>query len=130
MNADSFVATNICQGNTASTYYNSTTPLYIGALTADEIVLAGGKVYGTNLNFYLINDYQKNNNEQWWTISPGRFNGSIDVVFMIKYDGYMGNQGVSNSYSFRPAVTLKSGQRININYTSTGTKSNPYVIGY
>lgn len=130
MSGDTFVTTNECHGNTASTYYNSTTPLYIGALTADEIVLAGGIVYGINLNYYLINDYQKNNSERWWTISPGRFNGSIDVVFMIKYDGYMGNQGVSNSYSFRPAVTLKSGQRVNINYNGTGTKSNPYVIGY
>lgn len=130
LNGDSFVTTNVCQGSTASTYYNSTTPIYVGALTADEVVLAGAKVYGNNVDFYLINDYQKNNNALWWTISPGRFNGISDVVFMIKYDGFFGNEGVGNSFSFRPAVTLKSGQRVNINYSGTGTKSNPYVIGY
>ena len=47
------------------------TPMYVGAITADEIVYAGGKVYENNPNYYLINNYQKTNYKYFWSLSPG-----------------------------------------------------------
>ena len=79
---------------------------------------------------FLMIIKKNNKDQQWWTISPGRFNETSSVVFAFRYDGWYGNETPANPYSFRPAVTLKSGQRVNTNYSGTGTKSNPYVIGW
>ena len=94
----------------------------IGALTADEVVYAGGKAYEENYNYYL----QNNNYYIWWTLSRSYFNGSYDGAF---YGGNDGDLNVSDCVGYnddvRPAVSLNTGVKI---IEGVGTKKNPYII--
>ena len=116
-----------CNGTNMSKFADNT-DMYVGTLTADEIVYAGGKVSTINPDYYLINDYQKSNGLYFWSLSPNRFNGSNDIAFFVFNDGRVNNDGyVNDSYgSFRPAVSLKSSVQIT---GGNGTKANAYTIG-
>ncbi len=114
-----------CNG-TVMTKFADNTDMYVGTLTADEIVYAGGKVYTINPDYYLINDYQKSNGLYFWSLSPDRFSSSYDYAFLVGDDGNLGVVLVSNSrISFRPAVSLKSSVQIT---GGNGTKTNAYTI--
>ena len=101
------------------------TDMYVGTLTADEIIYAGGKVSTINPDSYLINDYQKSNPLSFWSLSPNYFDSGYDCVFIVGSEGRVSDEFVHNDISFRPAVTLVSSVQIS---TGNGTKSNPYVI--
>lgn len=116
-----------CNGTNMSEFADST-DMYVGALTADEIVYAGGKVYTNNLYYYLINDYQKSNNLYFWSLSSGQF-----IKYYADALGVGINEGVVNAsihnvynFSFRPVITLSSGAGIT---GGDGTKTNAYVVG-
>ena len=113
-----------CYG-TEMNKFNGNTGMYVGALTADEIVYAGSKVYSNNSNFYLINDYQKNNSLSFWTLSPIDFNGNNDSVFYFNDSGVIDYLSVDYIISFRPSILLKSEVLYN---KGDGTKTNPYEI--
>lgn len=100
----------------------------IGALTADEAAYAGA-VYNLKYNYhYLINDYSKNNGENFLTLSPYNFASSNDRLLAVSYQGHLGDWPVTQSLAIRPAVTLK---KTAIAYTGNGTKADPYrVTGY
>jgi len=106
-------ATLKCNGETDS--------LKLGALTADEVVFAGGKAGTPNFNLYLKGS--------WWTFSRSSFNGNeFDYVFAFRlnHDGSLIDlTGIPDSSSVRPAVTLKSGIVIS---GGNGTIKEPYVI--
>ena len=114
------------------------TPMYVGAITADEIVYAGGK-YGTNnQNYYLINsEFEKETiiHNNFWLLSPCNFISGVDDAFFLTSDGGLGNFSVAYSeILFRPSVSLKSGITMTTNpdvatYGEPGTIGNPYVIG-
>ena len=114
----------VCTGKKLTNYADSTN-MYVGTLTADEIIYAGGKVSTINPDSYLINDYQKSNPLSFWSLSPNYFDSGYDCVFIVGSEGRVSDEFVHNDISFRPAVTLVSSVQIS---TGNGTKSNPYVI--
>ena len=115
-----------CNGTNMNKFADNT-DMYVGTLTADEIVYAGGKVDIANIDYYLRNDYQKSNNLYFWSLSPGNFHSDLDSAFFVNFDGYVSGHGSVNngSFSFRPAVSLKSSVQIT---GGNGTKSNPYTV--
>ncbi len=115
-----------CNGTNMSKFADNT-DMYVGTLTADEIVYAGGKVDFKNQNYYLINDYQKSNSLWFWSLSPSFFvDGEYDCPFYVDSNGNVDdyNRIVGNG-SFRPAIQLKSSVQIT---SGNGTKENPYKI--
>ena len=113
-----------CNG-TIMTKFADNTDMYVGTLTADEIIYAGGKVNTNNMDYYLINDYQKTNNLYFWSLSPDEFGGNHDHAFGVRNYGYVYSTFVDYLNSFRPAVTLLSSTQIT---GGNGTKANAYTI--
>ena len=115
-----------CNG-TIMTKFADNTDMYVGTLTADEIVYAGGKVGTKNPDYYLINYYQKSNSLNFWSLSPYEFfgNDDRDLAFVVDDFGGVYDGGVDINYAFRPAVTLLSSVQIT---GGNGTKANAYTI--
>ena len=108
-----------CDGKNYETHES-----FIGALTADEVVFAGGKAGSSNYNYYLLDNAGSN---WWWTLSPADFNGYRGIAFLVYSYGYVSNYNVVNDEgSLRPAVSLKSSTPIT---GGNGTQTNPYVVG-
>ena len=114
-----------CNGTNISKF-NDNRDMYVGALTADEVVYAGEEVSGCGI-YFLINDYQKIDSLYFWTMSPGLFDvdGTSDSAFVV---GCNFNATYVRDYflSFRPAVSLKSDVQVK---SGDGTQKNPYVVG-
>ena len=112
---DSFTVKESVIGNGALTYP-------VGLLTTDEMVLAGGELYAvanTNTDFYLYT------NQNWWSLSPGDFDGSGAYEFRIDSDGYVGIDGVvSSSRGVRPSISLKP--EVLIASGGDGSTESPY----
>ena len=88
-----------------------------GLITADEIVLAGGKT-GTN-NFYL------NNNMAYWAGSPRDFSGSFSVVFVLHPVHGRIVDAVSSRYiAARGVVSLSSESKL----LGSGTYNDVYTV--
>ena len=109
------------------------TSMYVGAITADEVAYAGGKIRTLNENYYLINEEFKkrssgaNKSYYFWSLSPSSFNGSRDVAFRVDGDGRLDYSDVDNySGAFRPSVSLASSAVIT---GGEGTLESPYIIG-
>ena len=122
-----------CNGTVMTKFGDNTTDMYVGTLTADEIVYAGGKVSTNNPDYYLINDYHKSNNSLYfWSLSPSTFSSNTyntgDYVFSMEHDGslstYAGTVVVS-FVSFRPSIILKTDTKIT---SGDGTKTNAYKV--
>ena len=118
----------------------SSTPMYVATLTADEIVFAGAGLNYTdrNYNYYLMNEYSSttlgedgyvlNPGFDWWALSPSEFFGSGYNVFILNSMGGSLNTdilGIGRD-SFRPSIILKSATTIVEG--GDGTINNPYVI--
>ena len=115
-----------CNGTNMSKFADNT-DMYVGTLTADEIVYAGGKVSISNPDYYLINDYQKQKTLYFWSLSPSDFFYGNDLAFCVLSRGSVGSYIVHNGgLSFRPAVSLKSSVQIT---GGNETKANAYTIG-
>ena len=123
----------VCTG-TKLTKYSDETSMYVGTLTADEIIYAGGNAYTSNLYYYLINDYAVSNFLMHWTLSPNYYSSmnSSDSVFCLGSNGVLEEYDVTGNgtlefsdVSVRPSITLISSVQIS---SGNGTKSNPYVI--
>jgi len=133
-NKDGYQPTLKCNGTIMNDWDNNETnptPMYVGTITADEIVYAGGKAYNYNNNFYLLNDNFKNDNFDYYyflSLSPSRFGGAGDYAFSLYGDGLMNGHDVvsGGNYAIRPAVSLASSAVIT---SGEGTLESPYVIG-
>ena len=90
-----------------------------GLITADEIVLAGGKYNTDNSAFYL------NNNMAYWAGSPGRFGGSRSGVFDL-YPLYGLGCGIVGyrDYAARGVVSLSSESKL----LGSGTYNDVYTV--
>ena len=108
--------------------YNDSTDMYVGTLTADEIVYAGSaisKSFGSAPS-YLFNDMKIS----WWTFSPkdlANYWGfdAIAIMSSSYYYPWHAHGGLGKA-SFRPSIVLKK----DIGYISgDGSKNNPYVVG-
>jgi hypothetical protein len=92
----------------------------VALLTADEVVLAGGK-YNENSSFYL----NYNNSSFAWLLTPS-VNSSGQYVYRINTNyGKLFYDSVSYRSDFLPSVSLKFGTQISL---GTGTVTDPYVI--
>ena len=109
--ADKFTV-NVSNGNGLLTYP-------VALLTADEIVLSGGK-YGTvNSTYYLYT------NEYWWTLSPSYFEGNYASGLIVNSYGNMIGNIIGAQRSVRPTLVLKPGTKIT---SGDGSMNSPFVV--
>ncbi len=97
--------------------------LKVGAITMDEVVMAGGKWGTANSSYYLYNG------QNYWTMSPYYWNSSLTraYVFYVRYDGQFGFNNVDwTTPGVRPVINLKADTLFATG--GTGTQSNPYVV--
>ena len=118
-----------CNGKTYYKY-DDNTPIYVGTIDADETVLAGAQVNVSNNNLFIINDYQKNNQVIYHTMSPASYKDGSTQGFVIKPDGNLFGTIITkdNNYQLRatrPVVSLKPNTIIS---GGTGLKTEPYII--
>ena len=100
--------------NTADVVTNN-----LGLITADEIVLAGGKYNTDNSAFYL------NNNMAYWAGSPGGFGDSFSGVFDLNPFGGLGIDSVHSRYfAARGVVSLSSESKL----LGSGTYNDVYTV--
>ncbi len=93
----------------------------VGLITADELAFAGYAFRLQNSTTYL----QENAADDWWSLSPGDFNGSHAVVWDLNgSNGRFGSDTVEDTYGLRPSISLKS----TTNVTGEGTSSSPFVV--
>ena len=91
----------------------------LGLITADEIVLAGGKYDTDNSAFYL------NNNSFYWAGSPYVFDGSNSIVFgLIPVYGMYASRVDRLSGAARGVVSLSSETKL----LGSGTYNDVYVV--
>ena len=95
--------------------------LKVGAITADEVIYAGGW-NANNKSYYLYNG------QNYWTMSPYNWYSisASAAVFYVNSDGILSGPLVSNSYGLRPVINLKADTLFATG--GTGTQSNPYVV--
>ena len=110
---DGFTVSTLSGGNGKLTYP-------VGLLTADEVMLAGGR-NTNNSNYYLYTG------QKYWLLSPFSFGliSNLAFFFSVQSDGYLGDSSVANSNGARPSVSLAPGTRIT---EGAGTVNSPYVI--
>lgn len=130
-NANGYQPTLKCNGTILNEFadvsgVSSKAPMYVSAITADEIVYAGGKYGAVNGNYYLLNNYQKSNIYYFWSLSPNLFNGSNAYAFYVSHRGILFYNVVYGSNAFRPSVSLASSAVIT---GGEGTLESPYIIG-
>ena len=100
--------------NTADVVTNN-----LGLITADEIVLAGGKLGTDNSAFYL------NNNMAYWAGSPSRFRGGISGVFVLVPINGLNDDGVHRRVdAARGVVSLSSESKL----LGSGTYNDVYTV--
>ena len=91
----------------------------LGLITADEIVLAGGKLSENNNTFYL------NNNMQYWVGSPFALDGGNAVVFTLTpIDGLFFGDVFYREYAARGVITLSSDTKL----LGSGTYDDVYIV--
>lgn len=118
-----------CNGKTYYKY-DDNTPIYVGTIDADETVLAGAQVNVSNNNLFIINDYQKNNQVIYHTMTPASYKDGSSQGFVIKPDGNLFGTTITKGSNYqlratRPVVSLKPNTIIS---GGTGLKTEPYII--
>jgi hypothetical protein len=97
--------------------------LKVGAITMDEVVMAGGKWGTINSSYYLYN------NNYYWTMSPYIFNPGDTYparMFLVRSDGHLGSSHVNwPTPGARPVINLRSDITLS---SGDGTLNNPYVV--
>ena len=100
--------------NTADVVTNN-----FGLITADEIVLAGGKLSTDNNAFYL------NNNMAYWAGSPDGFYGGYSTVFeLYPVDGLYDARVDTRDIAARGVVSLSSESKL----LGSGTYNDVYIV--
>ena len=108
---DGFTVSTLSGGNGKLTYP-------VGLLTADEVMLAGGR-YGNNSNYLYTG-------QNYWLLSPAYFRFNDAFGFSVaSYDNLFKTSGVHNFYGARPSIVLSKGTRYS---SGDGTVYYPYVI--
>ena len=108
---DGFTVSTSSGGNGKLTYP-------VGLLTADEVMLAGGR-NASNSNYYLYTG------QYYWLLTPSRFDDVFAIVFYVGNIGDLHSSGVNSSIGARPSVSLAPGTRTAV---GDGTVYYPYVI--
>ena len=108
---DGFTVSTDSGGNGALTYP-------VGLLTADEVMLAGGRS-----NF--VDNYYLNTGQTYWTLSPAGFTNYYANGFVIDASGYLLNSDIKKSAGVRPVISLKKGTKAS---NGIGTADDPYIV--
>jgi hypothetical protein len=95
---------------------------YIGLITSDEVVYAGGKFNTSNTSFFL------NIGSSFWTMSPSFYDGTKKIGFMcVNSTGTLNDWPSSNtladSLGIRPVITIRGDKSM----TGKGTSASPYT---
>ena len=92
----------------------------VGLITADEVAMAGGKLFSNNSTYYLYTS------QSYWSGSPSYFISDFSHAgeFYVANSGNFDANYVSNDYGARPVVSLSSKAKLSGN----GTYSNPYTV--
>ena len=106
---DGFTVSTSSGGNGKLTYP-------VGLLTADEVMLAGGRSNVKNSNYYLYTG------QYYWLLSPSHFDNYFAVGFGVYF---LVNNYVYSQYGVRPSIVLSKGTRY---LSGDGTVYYPYVI--
>ena len=120
-----------CNGTMLDKFSDNTTPMYVGTLTFDEIIYSGAVLEAINPNIYLINSYNKEQNENsnlnFMSLSYSYFE-SIDYIVYLRADGSFDLTELyqtNSSLSFRPSITLSKDTKI---ISGNGTSKKAYVV--
>ena len=113
---DGFTVSTSSGGNGKLTYP-------VGLLTADEVMLAGGR-NANNSNYYLYTG------QYYWALSPSGFSNFDASGFSVSSNGSLYVNNVYTGYyvgsgGVRPSVSLAPGTRTS---EGDGTVNSPYVI--
>ena len=110
---------NIDKFTTSTSNGNGKLDYPVGLLTADEIMLAGGKGGASNNSYYL---YTEN---AYWVGSPYDFIFETMNEFYVRSDGKLVGYDAKTIYGVRPCISLASGTEIS---SGNGTVNSPYVV--
>ncbi len=109
---DSFTVSDITNGNGALTYP-------VALITADEVILAGGKANSSNEYYYL------HTNQDYYALSAGGFAYLGALGFFVSAAGGLDNCLVYQSVvGVRPVVTINPDE---VTITGSGTAADPYI---
>lgn len=103
---------------------------YIGLISADELVFAGGSRQNTlNIKTYFyINSKSENYKNSWWTMTPAETDGIEHYVYFVQQAstrGMIEYYGTNQALGIRPVLYLASCA----NYSSgDGSPDSPYEI--
>ena len=93
----------------------------VGLLTADEVMLAGGKLGTDNSTYYLYTG------EYYWLSAPYYFDDYSAYGFLVHSSGRLYGYNVNNSaLGVRPSISLKPGFKLT--GSGDGTVNNPYIV--
>lgn len=97
-----------------------------GIISADEVVLAGGKMSTSNKKFYLYDIAYNSSVNYYWVLTPYAYiNESGSSVFFVNANGNLINKTVNVTGGVFPTISLKA----NItDFSGTGTSDDPYEI--
>ena len=124
-------------GGSKLTKFKDNTNMYVGTLTADEIVFSG-----LGDKHFLNNGYgtEQGTTMHWWLLSPSKYIEYGGVYYSFGVNFYEGGVVLNNDfvttdekYYSRPAITLKSDVLAITNsdtetHGQPGSQTNPYVI--
>jgi len=115
-----------CTGNMLNNWADKT-PMYVGTLTADEVVYAGTSTSTPNYNYYLLNpNYNTIYSIPTLSLSQLHYYGN-DTVLNLTYEGYLLTYytDVNIDMDLRPSVILKPGVNLSV---GDGTIEKPYEV--
>lgn len=113
------------QANAAPTLSCTPSDIYMlkaGAITMDEVMMAGATAGSTNDSFYLYSGWET------WTMTPIAigYNGSVySYVVSLSSSGRMSTTTVTTSCVLRPVINLRSDTTFS---DGNGTLEDPYVV--
>ena len=109
-NASDRFTVNASKGNGALTYP-------VGLITADEIMMAGGRNQ-VNEKYYLYTG------QNYWSGSPGYWNGSSATLFYVHDYGFLDNNGADHTGAARGVISLSSESKL----LGSGTYNDVYTV--
>ncbi len=112
-----------CNGTKMKVFGDNTTLMYVGTLTIDEIIFAGGNT----VNNYLQNDFSQKTELKYWTLSPTIFcDGRSDCIYLNDMSFADFTSRSEDEWGvFRPSINLESNVIVD---DGVGTKDNPYTV--
>ena len=102
-----------------SGYGNNTLKYSVGLIILDEAVMAGGKLWNENNNYYLYTG------QYFWLGSPYDWSTYYSDVARVFSTGYLSSNDPTVAWGVRPSVSL---QPETLSLGGNGTMETPYII--